>query len=93
MIKSVKSRAVRRFWTKGDASGLNPRWAAKIRRQLDALEEASGPDDLTGLNRFHALTGNLAGRYAMSVSANMRLTFAFEAQDVVDIDLEDYHGK
>lgn len=37
------------------------------------------------------LTGNLAGRYAVSVSGNWRLTFGFDGEDVVLIDYQDYH--
>jgi proteic killer suppression protein len=41
---------------------------------------------------FHALTGDHAGRFATTVSRNWRLTFAFEGEDAVDVDLEDYRG-
>jgi proteic killer suppression protein len=41
--------------------------------------------------RFHRLTGNMKGRYAVTVSANWRITFAWSGQDAVDVDLEDYH--
>lgn len=42
--------------------------------------------------RFHALSGDLRGRYAITVSRNWRLTFAFDGQDATEVDLEDYHG-
>lgn len=42
---------------------------------------------------FHALRGDLAGRYAITVSRNWRLTFRFDGLDAVDVDLEDYHGR
>jgi proteic killer suppression protein len=48
--------------------------------------------NLPGL-RFHALTGNLKGRFAVLVSPNWRITFAWEGEDAADLDLEDYHGK
>ncbi|WP_407519349.1 type II toxin-antitoxin system RelE/ParE family toxin [Methylobacterium oryzisoli] len=38
------------------------------------------------------MTGDRAGRYAVTVSRNWRLTFAFDGRDAVDVDLEDYHG-
>jgi proteic killer suppression protein len=34
----------------------------------------------------------LKGRYAMTVSRNWRLTFAWDGEDAVHVDLEDYHG-
>lgn len=46
--------------------------------------------DAPGL-RFHALTGNLAGRYAVTVRANWRITFARGGQDAIEVDYEDYH--
>ncbi len=41
--------------------------------------------------RFHALSGDLQGRYAVSASANWRVTFGWSGEDAVDVDLEDYH--
>jgi len=37
------------------------------------------------------LVGNLAGRYAVSVSGNWRLIFRFEGEDAVLLDYQDYH--
>lgn len=41
--------------------------------------------------RFHALTGDRRGQYAVSVSGNWRIVFGFEGQDATDVDLVDYH--
>ncbi len=41
--------------------------------------------------RLHPLRGAQAGRWAVAVSGNLRLTFAFDGEDAIDIDLEDYH--
>jgi proteic killer suppression protein len=93
MIRSFRSRALKRFWTKGDASGLRPDWSRKVERQLSLLDLATRPEDMDVVTYgFHALSGNLTGRYAVTVSRNWRLTFAFEEQDAVEVDLEDYHG-
>jgi proteic killer suppression protein len=93
MIRSIRHRGLQRFWTRGDASGLRPDWTAKIGRLMDALDLARKPQDLaiTGTG-FHALRGNLKGRYAMTVSRNWRLTFGWDGEDAVEVDLEDYHG-
>ncbi|NGM38597.1 hypothetical protein G4G93_32680 [Methylobacterium sp. DB0501] len=93
MIKSFRSKALTRFWTKSDASGLRPDWVRRIDRQLVLLDQATRPEDMDIVTYgFHALSGDLAGRYAITVSRNWRLTFAFDGQDATDIDLEDYHG-
>lgn len=93
MIKSFKSKALKKFWERDDASGIRPDWVARIARQLDALDIATAPEDLNipGFG-FHALKADLAGRHAITVSRNWRITFAFEGEDATDIDLEDYHG-
>ncbi|MBV8848603.1 MAG: type II toxin-antitoxin system RelE/ParE family toxin [Methylobacteriaceae bacterium] len=93
MIKSFRSRALKRFWTKSDVSGLRPDWVYKIERQLTLLDQATRPQDMNVVTfGFHALTGDQSGRFAITVSRNWRLTFAFEGADAVEVDLEDYHG-
>ncbi|WP_062224524.1 type II toxin-antitoxin system RelE/ParE family toxin [Aureimonas sp. D3] len=93
MIESFRSKPLKRFWTKSDSSGLNAAWVDRIDRILAALDQASKPEAMKfpGFG-FHALTGNLAGRYAVTVSRNWRITFGFDGQNAVDVDLEDYHG-
>jgi proteic killer suppression protein len=94
LIKSFRSRSLKRYWTKSDATGLRPDWVRKIRRQLDLLDEATCPEDMDIVTYgFHRLSGEFGGRYAVSVSRNWRLTFAFDGQDAVEVDLEDYHGR
>lgn len=94
MIKSFRSRALKRFWENSDASGLRPEWVRKVERQLELLDQSTRPEDMDVVTfGFHALTGNKAGRFVVWVSRNWRLTFAFEGQDAVAVDLEDYHGK
>ena len=41
---------------------------------------------------LHALTGNRAGSFAMTVTKNWRMTFVkIDDQTIADLDLEDYH--
>lgn len=46
--------------------------------------------DAPGL-RMHALKGELAEFYSVSVSGNWRVIFRFVAGDAVDVDYLDYH--
>ena len=64
----------------------------KLLRILTALDQSSGPDgmDVPGF-RLHPLKGRLQGNYAVSVSANWRVTFRFEDGDAVDVNYLDYH--
>jgi toxin HigB-1 len=59
---------------------------------LGRLAAATAPRDmdLPGL-RLHPLKGKLKGRWAVSISGNWRVTFAFSGKDIVDVDYEDYH--
>ena len=41
--------------------------------------------------RLHPLAGDLRGFYAVTVSANWRVTFRFEDGHAVDVDYVDYH--
>ena len=83
---------LRRFWERDDASRLNPAHRNRISRLLGDLEAAEMPSDmdLPGL-WLHQLTGNRRGTWSVRVSGNWRLTFRFENNEAVDIDLEDYH--
>lgn len=92
MIRSFRSKALQRFSDKGDVSKLSVQNHARVRRILSLLDAASAPEQMNipGFN-FHGLVGQDAGRYSVWVSGNWRITFAFEGQDAVLIDLEDYH--
>jgi len=46
--------------------------------------------DMPGL-RLHALKGDFTGFHAVDVSGNWRIVFRFDGDDVVDVDLVDYH--
>ena len=41
--------------------------------------------------RLHRLKGELDGHWSVDVSGNWRLTFAFEGEDAVLVDYQDYH--
>ena len=41
--------------------------------------------------RLHALKGDLAGYWSITVRANWRIIFRFEQGDATDVDLVDYH--
>jgi proteic killer suppression protein len=92
MIRSFRSKALRRFGETGDASRLAVPNAERVRRILMALDAARSPQDMNvpGL-RFHPLKGRERGRFTVWASGNYRVTFGFDGEDAVDVDLEDYH--
>ena len=92
MIRSFRSKVLKRYWFKGDDKGLRPDWRRKVHLMLSRLDAAVTPAemDVPGLG-FHVLTGDQHGRFAISVSRNWRITFAWQGEDATEIDLEDYH--
>ena len=92
MIKSFQHKGLERFFRKGDAKVLQGQHAGRISRILDALDEASCPDQLKIPGMYlHPLKGDRKGQWAMTVSGNWRITFAFDGDDVIIVNLEDYH--
>jgi proteic killer suppression protein len=92
MILSFRSRALQRFWERNDVSKLPPDRVSRIAMLLDHLNASIKPSDmrLPGFG-FHALSGDKKGRYAVSVSANWRITFAWDEEDAIEVGFEDYH--
>jgi toxin HigB-1 len=92
MIVSFRSRALKKYWERNDASKLPPDRMARIATLLDRLDGSVKPEDmnLPGF-QFHQLSGTSKGRYAVSVSANWRITFGWDGENAVDVDFEDYH--
>jgi toxin HigB-1 len=92
LIRSFRSKALRRFAEKGDASRLSVQAPDRVRRILARLEAAVQPSDMNLPGwRFHALRGDMAGRFAVDASGNWRITFGWDDGDAIDVDLEDYH--
>lgn len=83
---------LRRLWERGDARRINPAHVGRIGRILAQLNAANYPTQLNRpANRLHQLKGNRRGVWSVRVSRNWRITFRFEGNEAVDIDLEDYH--
>ena len=91
MIRSFRSKSLGKFAEDGDASKLSVQNRARIRRILLALDKAKIPDAMNLPLRFHSLKGGGKGRYAVDASGNWRITFGWDSEDAVDVDLEDYH--
>ncbi len=91
MIRTFRSRALKAYWIKGDASKMAEDLLARLDRRLEALEAAATPGDLglPGFN-FHKLHGKPA-RYTIHVNGPWCVTFGWDGEDAVAVDLEDYH--
>lgn len=93
MIKSFRHRGLRQFFEDGSARRLPVQGQdARLRQILEALAGARRPGDMNLPGwRFHNLAPHQPSRYSVRVTANYRVTFAFEGQHAVDVDIEDYH--
>ena len=92
MIRSYRSKALRRFVEQGDAAKLSVPNVERLERILTRLDTVQSPEEMNvpGL-RFHGLKGRDKGRYAVDASGNWRITFGWDGNDAVEADLEDYH--
>jgi proteic killer suppression protein len=92
--KRIKNGALRRCWERNDDSKIRPDWRRKVRRILNALDVAVSPRELdTPGNRFHEMTGDRRGTYAVLISPNWRVTFKWSDEGPYQVDMEDYHGR
>jgi toxin HigB-1 len=94
MIRSFRSKALRDYWLKGNDRGIKPEWRERVFDLLSALDAANSPDDMRlPTYHLHALKGDRKGDYAVTIRANLRITFAWVDGAAVHVDMEDYHGR
>jgi proteic killer suppression protein len=92
MIRGYRHKGLRLFAETGSKAGIQPAHARKLRILLTALDVASKPADMNAPGYgLHPLHGDLEGHWAVSVSGNWRLIFAFEGEDAILVDYHDYH--
>jgi toxin HigB-1 len=65
----------------------------RVRKMLAFLDAMHSPEELRAIPTWkaHTLTGDRRGTWSLHVSRNWRLTFRMEDDEIVDMDLEDYH--
>jgi proteic killer suppression protein len=93
MIKSFRHKGLKVFFESGSIAGIQSAHAPRLARMLRRLNETTNAQgmNLPGWD-LHPLKGReLKGHYAVSVSGNWRMTFAFEDEDAVLLDYQDYH--
>jgi len=92
VIQSFRHKGLRKFFESGNAAGIQPHHAKRLRMLLAALDTALSIADMNvpGL-RLHALKGSERGRWSVWVNGNWRLTFEFKDGRAYVLDYEDYH--
>jgi proteic killer suppression protein len=92
MIEDFRHKGLEQFFLTGTMAGIQAQHAARLRVILARLHASTSPRDmyLPGL-QLHQLKGRRAGTWAVQVSGNWRVTFAFRGTDAIAVDYEDYH--
>lgn len=92
MILSYRHKGLKKFAESGSKAGIQPKDAERLRRLLTALDVASQAGDMNAPgNNLHSLKGDMEGHWSVTVSGNWRLTFAFEGENAILVDYQDYH--
>jgi len=92
MIKTFRHKGLERFFREGSKAGIQSKHEKRLRLQLGRLDAARSAAEMNLPGwRWHPLTGDLKGHWAVWVDENWRLTFSYEGADAVFVDYEDYH--
>ena len=94
-VKSFEHKGLKRLYEKGQVQGLPRDSRGKLRNMLGFFDAMSDLQELKTpalMWKAHELKGNRKGTWALSVTANLRLTFRVDGQgQLCDLNLEDYH--
>jgi proteic killer suppression protein len=92
MIKTFRHKGLERFFREGSKAGIQSKHEKRLRLQLGRLDAARSAAEMNLPGwRWHPLTGDLKGHWAVWLDENWRLTFSYEGADAVFVDYEDYH--
>lgn len=92
MIKSFKHKGLEKLFLNDDASKVQHDHGKRLRLILAIIHKAKIVEDINfvGAN-LHELKGDRKGIWSVTVRANWRITFKFEAGNAYILDYEDYH--
>ena len=92
-IRSIAHKGLRRLYEENSSKRLNAESVDKLRKMLTFLDAMQDPEALRALPTWkaHVLTGDRKGTWSLHVTRNWRLTFRVEDDEIIDVNLEDYH--
>ena len=91
MVVSFRHKGLAELYQTGKTRKIGAEYVRKCARILQLLDAASQPANMNVIGfRLHALQGD-PKRWSVHVSANYRVTFGWEGENAIDVDLEDYH--
>ena len=91
MIRWFGSRALAALWRNDDAARIRPDLVKRIKVRLARLDVAAKPEDMNAPGfRVHRLPGKPT-RYTVHIDGPWCLTFEWEGEEAVRVDLVQYH--
>jgi proteic killer suppression protein len=91
VISTFKNKGLKELFDTGESRRIAPALQKRIRVRLDRLNIAASLRDLNvpGFD-FHPLRGK-PQRYSIHVNGPWCLTFRWDGENAVEVDLEQYH--
>lgn len=91
MIRSFRHKGLAELFETGRSRKVDATLHERVIRRLDALSAAAKPDDMNvpGFD-FHALRGKPV-RFTVHVNGPWCITFGWDGNDAVHVDLQQYH--
>lgn len=92
-IRSIVHKSLRRLYEENSSKGLSADTVDKIRKMFTFLDAMEDPEELRSLSlwKAHVLTGDRKRTWTLHVTRNRRLTFRIEDEEIIELNLEDYH--
>lgn len=94
-IRNVVHKGLQRLIEQDDETRMQPSVAAKLRRMVSFLKAMERENELYSLPFWspHKLSGDRRDTWSLTVTANWRLTFRIDPDEmeIVDLNYEDYH--
>ena len=92
-MRSIAHKGLRRLYEDNSSKGLSADTVDKLRKMLAFLDAMQDPEQLRALPTWkaHMLTGDRKGTWSLHVTGNRRLTFQIDDDEIIEINLEDYH--
>lgn len=92
-VRSIAHKGLRRLYEDNSSKGVSADTVDKLRKMLAFLDAMQNPEELRALPTWkaHILTGDRKGTWSLHVTRNRRMTFRIEDDEIIDINVEDYH--
>lgn len=93
MIVSFADKHTEQLFRTGKSRRLSPEIIERAIRRLEYIDLAKNLEDLRvpPSNRLHALRGDRAGQFAISINDQWRICFRWENGEAFEVEITDYH--